>query len=199
MKTITTTKEIYTFEELSDGAQKVVINNMQNDENYLSYEWYDSVYDYAIEAGALMGIRIDKIYFSGFYSQGDGACFEGYYQYEKNSLQNFRRDNIGNRTLLDLAIRLQTLQKRNIYGLLANVKHSGHSYHERCTRINVEHSKGICISDNTDDELSEILRDFMQWIYATLEEEHDYLMSDEVIKETIIANEYDFLIDGSRY
>jgi hypothetical protein len=46
--------------------------------------------------------------------------------------------------------------------------------------------------------LKDILRDYMRWIYRTLEKEYDYMTSEEAIKETIIANDYEFTKDGSR-
>jgi hypothetical protein len=40
-------------------------------------EWWDSEYDCFKQDMAEVGIEVDNIYFSGFWSQGDGACFEG--------------------------------------------------------------------------------------------------------------------------
>ena len=42
----------------------------------------------------------------------------------------------------------------------------------------------------------EALRAFMQWIYTRLEAEYDYLQSDDAIKESIGANEYEFTANG---
>ena len=36
------------------------------------------------------------------------------------------------------------------------------------------------------------LRAFADWIYRQLEQDHDYLMSDEAVDESIRANEYEF-------
>ena len=46
-------------------------------------DWYESTFDDAKAIGALMGMDIDGIYFSGFCSQGDGACFEAGLSYRK--------------------------------------------------------------------------------------------------------------------
>lgn len=43
----------------------------------LGYEWYDCVYQDAIENGKALGFDIEGINFSGFWSQGDGACWFG--------------------------------------------------------------------------------------------------------------------------
>ena len=49
-----------------------------------------------------------------------------------------------------------------------------------------------------DNTLAELLRDFMNWIYQQLENEHDYLLSDEYVDDTIRANEYEFTENGKR-
>lgn len=39
----------------------------------------------------------------------------------------------------------------------------------------------------------------MRWIYKKLEQEHDYLLSDECVEENIKCNEVEFTEDGSVY
>jgi tRNA A37 threonylcarbamoyladenosine dehydratase len=91
-----------------------------------------------------------------------------------------------------IADTLADVQRRNFYRLTASVSHSGHYYHEHCTRIEV----ADCAADD-EDTIAEALRDLMRWIYKSLEAEHDYLMSDECVDETIRANEYVFDENGS--
>ena len=66
--------EVFKYGELSESAQQKArewyIEGMD-------YDWWDSVYEMAIEDGKEKGFYIDKIYFSGFYSQGDGASWIG--------------------------------------------------------------------------------------------------------------------------
>lgn len=42
-----------------------------------SFEWWDCIEEQFKEECLNVGIRVDKMYFSGFGSQGDGACFRG--------------------------------------------------------------------------------------------------------------------------
>lgn len=71
MKTIETI--VCNFDELDDDAKEKA--RAWYRDGALDYEWWDSVYDYAKEAGAALGITVDNIEFSGFYSYGDGRRF----------------------------------------------------------------------------------------------------------------------------
>ena len=43
----------------------------------VGHDWWQPTYDAFADDMRLKGIRVDRMYFSGFSSQGDGACFEG--------------------------------------------------------------------------------------------------------------------------
>jgi len=43
------------------------------------------------------------------------------------------------------------------------------------------------------------LRDLARWLYRRLEQEYEYRTSDEVVDETIIANDYTFTESGRRF
>jgi len=196
MRTIET--KVYPFDELSKEAQQKAIENLY-DINIQFHDWWDHTCEDAKEIGKLMGIDIENIYFSGFSSQGDGACFEGSYTYEKGSAQSVKGYAPKDKELHRIALELSKLQKKNFYQLGARVKQSGHSMHENCTDIQVW-SDNEAMGGANDDAyygLKELLRDYMKWIYSQLEKQHDYLVSDEAIKETIEANEYEFTEDGN--
>jgi hypothetical protein len=175
------------------------------------------------QVGAILGIEIDRrtqhnvnisthkewdsrplsIYFTGFSSQGDGACFEGSYRYALGATAKHAKPGAKitireyapvDQELHRIADALQALQRKNFYKLTARVKHRGHYYHSLCTEIDVEGAHDTA----TEDTLAELLRDFMHWIYRQLEREHDYIMSDECVDESILANEYTFDEDGHR-
>ena len=59
------------YSELSPEAQKIA------HENYQPEFWDNCVIEDAKEQGRLRGFEIDKIYYSGFWSQGDGASWTG--------------------------------------------------------------------------------------------------------------------------
>lgn len=190
---------IYTYEELSDDAKEKARDwYRKNDDN----EYSEFVIDDAKEVAALMGWEIDKVYYRGFWSQGDGACFEGTLRYNKGCAKLVAAYAPLDKELHRIAKAWQDLQRRNFYALKARVKHRGHYYHEMCTEFDCEdtrHNYGWLQNPEAEDDVEEIARDFMRWIYKRLEAEYEYSVSDEVVAENIIANEYEFTEDGSIY
>lgn len=188
----------YSFDELSEEAQEYAL------EKYWQWDvddtfWQECVIDDAKEIGKILGIEIENIYFSGFSSQGDGACFEGYYSYAKQAPKNIKAYAPEETKLHTIAQNLQDLQRKNFYCLSANVKHRGHYYHEMCTDIQVwndNESMGGA-NDEAHDGIKELLRDFMRWIYRTLEKEFEYRTSAENLKESFQANDVQFLENGN--
>ena len=194
------TKNIYKFDELSDDSKENALNELRSSDGYLQYEWWDHVYDDAKAIGDLMGIEIDKIYFSGFSCQGDGACFEGTYSYNKGATLAVKSYAPQDKELHSIVLALQQIQRPMFYGLVAHVKQSGHYNHEFCTQIDIHNESEIgdyYVDASVHDGIADALRDFMRWIYKQLESEYWYLMSDEAITEDAIANEWEFYENGS--
>ena len=192
MRTETTTRTLYKFEELPEETREKVIENLY-DINVNYDEWSESVIDDAKTIGALMGIDITNIYWSGFFSQGDGACFEGRFDQTRGALKAVKEYAPKDKELHRIAKGLQTLKP---FGIYANVKHSGHYYHEGCTNIDVLHDEKE-ITAEQEEACIELLRDFMKWIYKMLNADYDYLTSEEAIVETINANEFEFDSQGN--
>ena len=187
---------IYTYEELSDDAKEKARDWYRSidDANF----WAEFVIDNAKEVAALMGWEIDKIYWSGFSCQGDGACFTGMMRYKKGCAK-FVKAYTNDEELNRIAKAWQDLQRRNFYALRASVKHRGHYSHEMCTEFECEDTRsnyGWMQNPEAEDDIKEIARDFMRWIYKRLESEYEYSVSDEAVEENIIANEYEFTEDG---
>lgn len=212
------TKEytIYTFEELSDDAKEKAREWFRQYVFTDSNDW-EHVYEDAATVGELIGIDLRQrrvetiggsiryepaIFFSGFWSQGDGACFEGDYTYKKGALKALKAhiggESEGDRTLLNIAERLQRLQRKNFYRLEARMKHSGHYYHSGCMSVDVSLKDVDHWPDDSEIELKTCMRDFADWIYRQLEKEQEYQSSDEQVDENIKINEYTFDEDGNR-
>lgn len=193
MRTIT--KELYTFDELSDTAKQKALESLSDINT--DYEWWN--YEDYTNIGKIFGIQIDKIYFSGFSSQGDGACFEGHYRYNKDAPKKIREYAPLDTRLHDIADTLQSIQKGQFYQLMSDTKHRGHYYHENCTETSVYRNDNKDITREVEKQLIDTLKDFMKWIYRSLEKDYDHLTSEEAIKETIQLNEYEFYETGEQY
>lgn len=192
MRTVRT--KIYKFKELSPEAKKKVIENSYDINT--RYEWWD--FEDAKTIGNIFGIDIDEIYFSGFSSQGDGACFVGSYGYAADCESKIKEYAPKDKTLHRIGKELADIQKEHNFSLTATVTHRDRHYHAYSTDIEVL-KDGDYTGGEVERQLSEILRDFMNWIYKTLEAENDYLTSEEAIIETIEANDYEFTKDGKIY
>lgn len=195
---ITTT--VYKFNELSDEAKEKARSWWR--EHGLHYDWWDSTYEDAKTCGKLMGVTIDNIGFSGFWSQGDGAHFEG--RWDASSVQpgKLKEHAPKDEELHAIAAEFERIAKAYPEAWF-KVKHSGRYQHENCTDFDV----GIFEDENQPWNLPEIeaekvlirnARRFMKWIYRQLEKEYEWRNSDEQVDETIRANGYEFTEDGRR-
>jgi len=195
------------FKALPDKQQKKILDNHRN--ILIDYEgWWEPVYDEFTADMAAVGIDVTRIYFSGFCSQGDGACFEGRVDDWSLFLPSVNRNCSA---LIKLA--------NDAWDL--SVKHRGHYYHENCTvfDIDMRHPTGneaedfwfsnivyqpypseiqnaawvaILMQYNynvMEEEFEEVFKSHMRDLYKKLEIEHDSATSDECVLETLEAND----------
>lgn len=189
------------FSQLSNSAQEKAIEEWNR--HGLDYEWWDAVYDDAQTRAGILGIELDSkrgnspaIYFWGFSSQGDGACFEGSYRYAKGAAKAIRAY-CNDPELHRIADELQKTQSRNFYRLRASMSHRGHYNHSGCMSVSVEDSENQYRDiGSAEEDITQLMRDFADWIYSQLEKEYEYLTSAECIGELLEANEYDFDENG---
>ncbi len=66
---------VYHYNELPDSGKEKARQHYI--ETWVHDDWYDYIYEDAREAGAMRGFEIENMYFSGFWSQGDGASWCG--------------------------------------------------------------------------------------------------------------------------
>ena len=199
-------KEIFKYEELDDRAKDKAKDWYRQFVFNEHCDW-EFVLEDAVQAAEILGIGIGRrrgswesaIYFSGFWSQGDGACFEGSYRYAKGAAKRVREEYPEDKELHRIADELQTIQRRNFYKLCARMTHSGRYSHSGCMDVSVWHydDQYRDIGD-AEDDIAQLMRDFADWIYGQLEKEYEYQCSDNVVEESIIANEYEFDEYGDR-
>ena len=186
------------FKEWDSETQQTIIDKNRYF-NTADIEWFDCTIDDFKEVGNKVGIDIDNIYFSGFCSQGDGACFTGNYSYMEGALKTVKTEYPNWLELHEIVQDLQDLQRKYCYQLSANVSHHGRYYHENCTYVTTDHNNGYDIPEDTQDEMTNILRDFMRLIYSTLEQEYDYLTSDKALKEYFEQSDHQFNDEGELF
>lgn len=219
MRTILVEKTLYKYEELSDTAKQRVSEYFSQDAPDT-----DCIFEDAVRLGAMMGIEIDhrcwtnpsgfkgktpKIYYSGFSSQGDGACFEGTYRYAKGAVAAIKKEtgfgfvdkegvkHKGDEELIAIAQGLQDVQRKHFYRLYASCKQRGHYQHSGCMAVDVEDCENPYRDiGESEQDVRDLLRLFADWIYSRLEDDYDYQTSDEAIAENCDANEYEFTGDG---
>ena len=139
-------------------------------------DWYEFTFDDAKGAAALMGIDIDDILFSGFWSQGDGASFTGSYRYAKGAVKAIRAEYPRDTELHAIAEALAAAQRKRFYRLSATITQSGYYSHEMTMRADVSDDGREYGDASADDSeaLLEAFRDLARWIYAALEREYEY-------------------------
>lgn len=211
------------FDELSDRAKEKARDNYR--QNYPHDGWWDSSYEDFDTIANMMGIciatkqvplmngknkSVPAIYFSGFWCQGDGACFEGNWYPEKDPLASLTKvmDHAPTDTELhEIAFGLAHLSERCnqlIPDARVKVEHNDRYYHSNSvsydidlpTPDNVDYDHdlhrmvfdALCTKLGLDyegfyAEVKDLLRRFMDWMYRQLEEEHEHLTSNETIDQ----------------
>jgi hypothetical protein len=164
-------------------------------------DWWDSVESVFVEDMKKVGIQVNTIYFSGFSSQGDGACFVGQLSNALTYLDHHHVDQYP-------MIRKLLEHDGEVY---VKCKHSGHYYHENCTEFWADSDTLTGMVDqptefheaiveewqrlledevnNFETDATEQWRTYMQQLYRKLEAEYDHLTSDDAVWDTIEANE----------
>jgi len=190
-------------------AEIVISDALLEEHRYINVDygdWSDCTYESFKDDMNNIGIDVDRMYFSGFASQGDGACFEGRVHDWALFLKSLGYDN---------KLLVEHAKAHWSFG----VKHSGHYYHENCTHFSGDlalsdgHDKDEFIynfspypeddlrsqswyaiihpfdGDKLEKEFTEAFKSHMRTLYRQLEKEYDYQTSDEAVRDTIIANE----------
>ncbi|MFC0808978.1 antitoxin of toxin-antitoxin stability system [Ensifer sp. P24N7] len=205
---------VYRIDELSESAKEKA--RSWHRESAFDYDWHETVYDDFETICVILGIRLKSrsrrtagggsssktcIWFSGFWSQGDGACFEGYYRYERDCIRRIRTHAPLDKELHRIADALQQVQRRNFYQIQAETTHRGRYHHAYSMDISVERDSPKYQDLSGDDEpiVVEALRDLAHWLYRQLEQEYEHLTSNEEVDEALLANGYTFTEGGRHF
>lgn len=206
---------VYEFHELADDDAKDKARAWFR-EGVGDWDWHDFLFDDFEEICRILGIEVRTypvrlmgggarqkpcIWFSGFCSQGDGACFEGAYHYRNGSARMIHEHAPQDAELHRIADRLFEIQRDNFFQLRADIRHRGRYYHAYSMEISVERDSPVYqdMTAAAEDVVTESLRDLANWLYRQLEGESDHMMSDDYVDEGIAANEYTFTEGGRRF
>lgn len=169
----------------------------------VEHGWWGHVYKMFKEDMAAKSIRVDEMYFSGFWNQGDGACFEGCI----DDLKEFI-DQHSLREKYEWFVQL--LETDYVRYARISCTSSGGYCHEHTMVFDDSFELGhihepedglIYLSAQQEieeaeklwpdfvDAVKEIFRDHARQLYKNLEEEYEYLTSDEHVLESLIAND----------
>ena len=210
-------KTLYKYEELNDRAKQRARECYL--EGGLDYSWWEFCYDDFARVAEILGIDLSQravplmngkcryepeIYFSGFYHQGSGSSFCGTYGYAKGAVAKIKEYAPQDSELHCIAQGLQDVQRRHFYRLIADIT-SVSDYYIRVEveditsvsdyyiRVEVEDSENRYrdIGD-AEDDVRGLMNDFNDWMFKCLQDEYEYLTSDEAVEESIIDNEYEF-------
>lgn len=187
MREVTTVTKLYEIDELSEESQKKALDNLR-DIN-VDYEgWHDWLIDDFKTDLESKGYSNIEVFYSGFWSQGDGASFtanvdiEKWIQMQKGDYKNLLRD-LKNGACPNIVIKKQ-----------GNYEHSNTMYID---------SETGGVDDDALDEFTKLETDVLEYskgladkFYKNLESAYEDLRDDEQVKETIYANECEFTSDG---
>lgn len=194
MRTIET--RIFGYEDLllpenGEVLERVLYTN--SDLNTCDSYWYESTVDLEIRELEAIGFQRPKISFSGFWSQGDGACISASQLYvldflDSGEMPDFERiRKLINKGLIGVSVSVSGHER----GYYSTVRFDYAIYGNRpqYPRVKAE-------LERLEEELEEWVSDKCHDIHKRLEREYEYLSSEEAILATIQANGYEFTEDG---
>ena len=168
MRTIET--NVYTFDELSEDMQEKVIENLY-DIN-VSYDWWQSIYEDAANIGLkITSFDLDRR------RHADGEL-------------NFAANEVAANIFLEHGGDCDTYKTAQAF-----MKEWEPLFAEYMDETGEKYESAV-IEGELQDLESEFLQSLLEDYSIMLQKEFEYLQSEEAIKETIEANEYEFTVDG---
>jgi hypothetical protein len=181
---------LYTFGELAPEVQKKVVERERSinvDDSF----WYEPIIEDNTEQLEQLGFEQVKIWFTGFGSQGDGACFTA-----TVNIEQF----LSARGLDGTFPEVINAAKHAL--LWVTIRHTYRYYFATSTDVQIQYDGDQDIDDALE-RLRRIIEDARaklgNTIYKALEEEFFHEISNEAVQDTLILDEYTYLSDGTRF
>lgn len=196
MKSITL--KIFSIAELKGEAKEKAIT----DARYINVDddwWYKSIVEHWTEKLARFGFEDAEIFFNGFYSQGDGACFDASVNLVK--LADYILTRGKQRAKVSKLATLHKIGELVERGEIEAqiVKLDSHYSHERTRRFAFCEDEPADIINEIEPRAEELRLKLCREIYEELRAEYEGATTDEAVAETLEVNEYAFLSDGRRF
>ena len=185
--------KIYRFEELSEKAQSHALEKYRDIFVSDSF-WYEDLLEEYMICLEKYGFYDTKILFSGFFSQGDGACFDAQHIDVAEVLNAIL---MTDQAYIDREfIRFYTLANHNAIECDI-LQRSSYYVHAHTRYVGVD---SPFLTEMETKRLEEIIEDFRidicHTIYNSLEAEYQYQTGDEVLREFFIETECEFYENG---
>lgn len=190
------TLKLYNIDELSEEAREKALDDMTPDVVFTP-GWWEPTYDYYAEKLKEIGLS-GEFSFSGFYSQGDGA---GVFSVDIEDIDKLL-DALGvtfpHKALYNLFVEYAYV-KPSMRGGYCNFRDDeidvcADVWFGHCQRINHLIDKKC---HELEVKIDRFLDDIKSRLYKDLEEEYEYLGSDEQKLELSRANEWTYREDGT--
>lgn len=192
------------FQALPAAVQKRVLKK-NRDWNTEHDDWWDYVYSQFREDMKAKGISVDRIQFSGFWSQGDGASFNGdvedfsLFISSHECLANFQELAEHNKTdYLDLRASWDSRSTQYChsntlrYSFDNGLTEPDEDDYDSPLLYQVyrrQHEHVMSLIESFEDWVETVIKEHCDDLYKQLEEEYDHLTSDEAIVDNMLANE----------
>lgn len=189
----TITKEVYSYKELCEANARGEMQRAYEKardwliEGVMQFDWYADTLEQWTEQLAEIGFLDAKIYFSGFWNQGDGACFDAYCDVIK-LIENLKEDPSYNQFKDLLGLDFQIIVNQL----------SSHYCHERARYIDIDldelefTEEQLASIKELEESIESMRLDLCREIYSDLEKEYKYRTSDEALIEDAEANRWMF-------
>lgn len=188
---------LYKFKELPEKIQEKVLNKNR----YIETEnnWDDYILEEETENLKKYGFLDCKIHYTGFCSQGDGACFD---------CSDFDIDLLINNSDLSQKEKNQLKKIKDYLNInIYKKSHLHHYYHKKtryieiefCNNSDKEYSKIKKLIEKFEKDIEQTRLNLCYEIYKKLENEYENIISDEYIADLLVNEECEFTENGEIY
>lgn len=206
---------LYEYDELPTDAAKAAARDWWRTASQGDSYYSESVVEDFERVANILGIDIDRarhgngkepaVFWSGFWSQGDGASYSGTLSAKPDAgtaIREYAPQDVELHRIGD-AIAALSVRFPDLYAKAEQGRYGAHYYHARTIAVDVEVGEDddgnpLDAESPVDEEVTALIRDLADWLYKQLEAAYEDEQDDENVADNIRANEYTFTEDGKR-